>query len=86
MLDGVYFSSCQLYWRHWIICANDAVVADVGGEAVIGKVSFCSIKLILTKLSKWRFSGSLLRMCLLLASSVLVVVMVADILERGKCL
>ncbi|XXG62154.1 hypothetical protein AAC387_Pa05g0577 [Persea americana] len=37
MLDGVYFSSCQLYWRHWIIRSNDVVVSDVDGEAVIGK-------------------------------------------------
>lgn len=37
MLDGVYHSSCQLYWRHWIIRVNDAVVSDFNAEAVIGK-------------------------------------------------
>ncbi|PIA25829.1 hypothetical protein AQUCO_10800053v1 [Aquilegia coerulea] len=31
-------TSCQLYWRHWIIRANDVVVSDVDAEAVIGKV------------------------------------------------
>lgn len=40
VINGMTFSSCQLYWRHWIIRANDAVVSDVNGEAVIGKVSF----------------------------------------------
>ncbi|XP_058094233.1 F-box protein SKIP16 isoform X2 [Magnolia sinica] len=37
MLDGVYFGSCQLYWRHWVIRANDVVVSTAGGDAVIGK-------------------------------------------------
>ncbi|KAK9288590.1 hypothetical protein L1049_017049 [Liquidambar formosana] len=37
IINRMSFSSCQLYWRHWIICANDVVIADVGGEAVIGK-------------------------------------------------
>ncbi|PIN04187.1 putative Mg2+ and Co2+ transporter CorD [Handroanthus impetiginosus] len=37
VINGVTFSSCQLYWRHWIIRANDAVVSDVNAEAVIGK-------------------------------------------------
>ncbi|KAG8362577.1 hypothetical protein BUALT_BualtUnG0061900 [Buddleja alternifolia] len=37
VINGTTFSSCQLYWRHWIIRANDAVVSDVNGEAVIGK-------------------------------------------------
>ncbi|KAL5990860.1 F-box protein skip16 [Asimina triloba] len=37
MLDGVYFGSCQLYWRRWVICANDVVVSTVSGEGVIGK-------------------------------------------------
>ncbi|KAH6816046.1 SKP1/ASK-interacting protein 16 [Perilla frutescens var. frutescens] len=37
VLNGVTFSSCQLYWRHWIIRANDAIVSDVNGEAVIGE-------------------------------------------------
>lgn len=37
ILDGTNFSSCQLYWRHWIIRSNDRVVSDVNGEAVIGK-------------------------------------------------
>ncbi|XP_058102487.1 F-box protein SKIP16-like isoform X2 [Magnolia sinica] len=38
ILDGVNYPSCQLYWRQWIIRANDAVVSDVNGAAVIGKV------------------------------------------------
>lgn len=33
-LDGLYFNCCQLSSRHWIICAQDTVVADVGGEGV----------------------------------------------------
>ncbi|KZV34019.1 hypothetical protein F511_02792 [Dorcoceras hygrometricum] len=37
IINGMTFSSCQLYWRHWIIRANDVVVADPNGEAVIGK-------------------------------------------------
>ncbi|WOL04131.1 hypothetical protein Cni_G12852 [Canna indica] len=37
MLDGVYYSSCQLYSRHWLIRSKDVVVSDVSGEAVIGK-------------------------------------------------
>ncbi|GMP78664.1 hypothetical protein CsSME_00034514 [Camellia sinensis var. sinensis] len=37
IINGVSSGSCQLYWRHWIIRANDAVVSDVNGEAVIGK-------------------------------------------------
>uniref|UniRef100_A0A5B7AWT6 Putative F-box protein SKIP16 n=2 Tax=Davidia involucrata TaxID=16924 RepID=A0A5B7AWT6_DAVIN len=37
IINGMFFSSCQLYWRHWIIRANDVVEADVDGEAVIGK-------------------------------------------------
>lgn len=40
MLDGTYFSSCQLHSRHWIIRCKDLVVSDVHGEAVIGKVGF----------------------------------------------
>ncbi|RVW91948.1 F-box protein SKIP16 [Vitis vinifera] len=43
IVNGTSFGSCQLNWRHWIIRANDHVVSDVNGEAVIGKVSFCSI-------------------------------------------
>ncbi|XP_031250734.1 F-box protein SKIP16-like [Pistacia vera] len=31
IIGGMNFSSCQLHWRHWLICAS-----DVGGEAVIG--------------------------------------------------
>lgn len=38
MLDGVHHNSCQLYSRHWIIRAQENVVSDVRGEAVIGKV------------------------------------------------
>ncbi|XP_022874657.1 F-box protein SKIP16-like [Olea europaea var. sylvestris] len=37
VINGMKFSSCQLYWRHWTIRANDAVVSNVNGEAVIGK-------------------------------------------------
>ncbi|XP_019055583.1 PREDICTED: F-box protein SKIP16 isoform X2 [Nelumbo nucifera] len=37
VVNGMSFSSCQLYWRHWIIRANDIVVSDVNAEAVIGK-------------------------------------------------
>ncbi|KAL2328868.1 hypothetical protein Fmac_022295 [Flemingia macrophylla] len=36
-VDGMTFNSCQLHWRHWIIRANDIVVSDVNGEAVIGQ-------------------------------------------------
>lgn len=39
LLDGVYYQSCQLYSRHWIIKSKDDVVADVNGEGVIGKVN-----------------------------------------------
>ena len=42
-MNGISFGSCQLNRRHWIICANDHVVDDINGEAVIGKVSFHSI-------------------------------------------
>lgn len=38
VINGITFNSCQLYWRHWLIRANDAIVSDVNGEAVIGKV------------------------------------------------
>lgn len=38
VINGMTYSSCQLHWRHWIIRANDTVVADVNGEAVIGMV------------------------------------------------
>ncbi|XP_019168396.1 PREDICTED: F-box protein SKIP16 [Ipomoea nil] len=37
ILNGMKFSSCQLYRRRWIIRANDAIVDDISGEAVIGK-------------------------------------------------
>jgi len=37
-INGMSFSSCQLHWRHWIIRANDIVISDVNGEAVIGQV------------------------------------------------
>ncbi|XP_022722495.1 F-box protein SKIP16-like [Durio zibethinus] len=36
-INGMTFSSCQLNWRHWIIRANEAIVSNVNGEAVIGK-------------------------------------------------
>ncbi|XP_017975260.1 PREDICTED: F-box protein SKIP16 [Theobroma cacao] len=37
IIDGMTFSSCQLNWRHWIIRANEAIISDVNGEAVIGQ-------------------------------------------------
>uniref|UniRef100_A0A1J3FF48 F-box protein SKIP16 n=1 Tax=Noccaea caerulescens TaxID=107243 RepID=A0A1J3FF48_NOCCA len=37
ILKGTTHSSCQLYWRHWSIRADDAVIDTVNGEAVIGK-------------------------------------------------
>ncbi|KAG6512819.1 F-box protein SKIP16-like isoform X1 [Zingiber officinale] len=37
MLDGVYYSSCQLHSRHWIIRSKDTIVSNVHGEAVIGQ-------------------------------------------------
>ncbi|CAM9000456.1 unnamed protein product [Rhodiola kirilowii] len=36
VVDGVPYSSCQLYARHWIIKGNDHVVSEVTGEGVIG--------------------------------------------------
>ncbi|KAF3330886.1 F-box protein SKIP16 [Carex littledalei] len=36
MLDGAYYSSCQLRSRHWIIRSRENIVDDVRGEAVIG--------------------------------------------------
>jgi len=38
LINGMSFNSCQLHWRHWIIRANDDVVSDFNGEAVIGQV------------------------------------------------
>uniref|UniRef100_A0A6M2ECC3 ApaG domain-containing protein n=1 Tax=Populus davidiana TaxID=266767 RepID=A0A6M2ECC3_9ROSI len=37
IINGMHFSSCQLHLRHWVISANDTVVSNVNGEAVIGK-------------------------------------------------
>ncbi|CAL4993795.1 unnamed protein product [Urochloa decumbens] len=37
MLGGVYYSSCQLHSRHWIIRSRDRVIADVAGEGVVGQ-------------------------------------------------
>ncbi|XP_042482582.1 F-box protein SKIP16 isoform X3 [Macadamia integrifolia] len=37
IINGTSFGSCQLYWRRWIIRANDTVISDVNDEAVIGK-------------------------------------------------
>ncbi|XVF84375.1 hypothetical protein PTKIN_Ptkin17bG0031600 [Pterospermum kingtungense] len=37
IIDGKTFNSCQLNWRHWIIHANEDIVSDVDGEAVIGQ-------------------------------------------------
>ena len=39
-INGIIFDSCQLYWRNWVIRANNRVVSDANGEAVIGKVQF----------------------------------------------
>lgn len=39
MLGGLYYSSCQLYSRHWIFRSCDRVVSDVAGEGVIGEVA-----------------------------------------------
>ncbi|WJX51636.1 F-box protein skip16 [Trifolium repens] len=36
VINGISHKSCQLYWRHWLIHANDVLVSDVDGEAVIG--------------------------------------------------
>lgn len=56
MLDGTYYSSCQLYSRHWIIRSKDAVVSDISAEAVIGKVWFATILCILSlfRQTDWR--------------------------------
>ncbi|EOA39367.1 hypothetical protein CARUB_v10012429mg [Capsella rubella] len=37
ILKGTHHSSCQLYWRHWVIRADNEVIDNVNGEAVIGK-------------------------------------------------
>lgn len=37
IINGINFISCQLYERHWIIRANDTIVGNVDGEAVIGQ-------------------------------------------------
>lgn len=37
VINGLSFDTCQLYWRRWIIRADENVVSDVNGEAVIGK-------------------------------------------------
>lgn len=37
IINGMKFSSCQLYRRHWIIRVDDSIVDDVSGEGVIGK-------------------------------------------------
>ncbi|KAM7489994.1 hypothetical protein LguiB_027478 [Lonicera macranthoides] len=37
IVNGMSFGTCQLYWRRWLIRANDDVLSDVNGEAVIGK-------------------------------------------------
>ncbi|KAG6725867.1 hypothetical protein I3842_02G051900 [Carya illinoinensis] len=37
VIQGICFNSCQLHRRHWIIRANDIVISDVNGEAVIGE-------------------------------------------------
>ncbi|PSR98303.1 F-box protein [Actinidia chinensis var. chinensis] len=37
IINGLSFTSCQLYWRHLFFHANDDLISDVEGEAVIGK-------------------------------------------------
>ncbi|XP_047308720.1 F-box protein SKIP16 [Impatiens glandulifera] len=37
IINGMHFDSCQLLSRHWTIIADDVVVSNVNGEAVIGK-------------------------------------------------
>ncbi|KAE8730847.1 F-box protein SKIP16 [Hibiscus syriacus] len=37
IINGMTFGSCQLSRRHWIIRANENIVSNVNGEAVIGK-------------------------------------------------
>ncbi|GMJ01712.1 SKP1/ASK-interacting protein 16 [Hibiscus trionum] len=37
IINGMTFGSCQLSWRHWIIRANEDIISNVNGEAVIGK-------------------------------------------------
>lgn len=61
LLDGTYYSSCQLCSRHWIIRSRDIIVSDVGGEAVIGKVLFLLFQMQL-KWDKDNFQG--LRICI----------------------
>ncbi|XAR71112.1 hypothetical protein NMG60_11028229 [Bertholletia excelsa] len=36
-INGFAYDSCQLDSRHWILHANDAVIGDFHGKAVIGK-------------------------------------------------
>lgn len=38
VVDGVCYSSCQLYSRHWTIKAKGRVLNEVSGEGVIGMV------------------------------------------------
>ncbi|KAJ3703726.1 hypothetical protein LUZ61_007431 [Rhynchospora tenuis] len=37
MLDGAYYSTCQLRSRRWVIRLRENIVDDVAGEAVIGQ-------------------------------------------------
>ncbi|KAK8498815.1 hypothetical protein V6N12_053037 [Hibiscus sabdariffa] len=37
VFNGMTFGSCQLSRRHWIIRANEDIISDFSGEAVIGK-------------------------------------------------
>ncbi|KAK8483554.1 hypothetical protein V6N12_076223, partial [Hibiscus sabdariffa] len=37
VINGMTFGSCQLSRRHWIIRANEDIISDFSGEAVIGK-------------------------------------------------
>ncbi|XP_052207560.1 F-box protein SKIP16 [Diospyros lotus] len=37
IINGLSFTSCQLYRRQWTIRANDTIISEANGEAVIGK-------------------------------------------------
>jgi F-box protein 3 len=55
IINGLPFFSCQLQRRHWIIRANDRVVSDVSGEAVIGKVKIHATNYISCLISTFYF-------------------------------
>lgn len=75
MLDGVYYSSCQLHSRHWIIRSKDTIVDNVHGEAVIGQVSFLFLQILIKFSVSWGIYhtlnlGNLISECLLAVSAV----------------